>query len=192
MSTDLRITSEQYDLMVRSGAFDGEHRQRVELIRGEILPMSPIGALHEVLVDRLAEWSFLQTPRDKVWVRVQNSIGLAELESVPEPDIAWVARKDYSARRPQGEDVFLVVEAADTSLRYDLGAKAGLYAEAGVADYWVVDANDRRLTVFRSPEPGGYRNQEAFSPGALVHPLAFTQITLEISRLFEGLHEAEA
>src|SRR5688572_15955144 len=100
MSTDLRVTLDQYDLMVRSGAFDGEHRARVELIRGEIRPMSPIGAIHEDLVDWLAEWSFVTAPRQEVRVRVQNSIGLPELESAPEPDLAWVRRARYSARRP--------------------------------------------------------------------------------------------
>jgi Uma2 family endonuclease len=186
MSTDLHITCEQYDLMMRSGAFDGEHRRRVELIRGEIVPMSPIGALHEVLVDRLAEWSFLQTQRDLVWVRIQNSIGLPELESVPEPDIAWVARKDYSVQRPQAEDVHLIIEVADTSLRFDLGEKAALYAQAGVCDYWVIDVNHRRV-VFRDPDNGRYRSQETRAAGAEIRPLAFGDVSLNVTQLFAGL-----
>lgn len=184
MSTDLRVTIEQYDLMVGSGAFDGEHRQRVELIRGEIRPMSPIGSLHEVLVDWLNEWSVLTAPRRKVRVRVQNSIGLPSLESAPEPDIAWVTRRNYAARRPQADDVLLVIEVADTSLRYDLGEKADLYAEAGIRDYWVVDANNRRVTVFRDPRNGRYQSQEIFAPDAAIASLAFPKATLDVSALF--------
>jgi Uma2 family endonuclease len=184
MSTDLRVTFEQYDLMVRSGAFDGEHRQRVELIRGEIRPMSPIDSLHEVLVDWLTEWSVLTVPRKKVRVRVQNSIGLPELESAPEPDIAWVARRNYAARRPQAEDVFLVIEVADSSLRYDRGEKADLYAEAGVRDYWVVDAQGRRVVVFRDPQNGRYRSQETFAQDAVIASLIFPKATLNTADLF--------
>jgi Uma2 family endonuclease len=185
MSTDLRISLEQYDLMVRSGAFDGEHRQRVELIRGEIRPMSPIGSLHEVLVDWLNEWSVLSVPRRKVRVRVQNSIGLAALESAPEPDIAWVARRNYATRRPQAADVFLIVEVADSSLAYDLGDKAELYAQSRIRDYWVVDALHRRVTIFRDPKRGRYASQETLAERGAVSSLAFPKIKLAVAELFQ-------
>jgi Uma2 family endonuclease len=175
--------------MVRAGAFDGAHRQRVELIRGEIRPMSPIGALHEVLVDWLNEWSFENAPRKKVRVRVQNSIGLPELESAPEPDIAWVARRNYALRRPQAEDVFLVIEVADSSLDYDLGEKAHLYAEAGVRDYWVVDARGRRVTVFREPKKNRYRAETTFRLGDEIPTLVFPKIVLKVDDLFAEAEE---
>ena len=186
MSTDLSFSYDQYDLMVSSGVFDGKHRQRVELIRGDIRPMSPIGAMHEVLVDRLAEWSFLNAPREQVWVRVQNSIGLPALESVPQPDIAWVARKAYSDERPQAEDVLLIVEVADSSLRYDTGEKAQLYAEAGIRDYWVVDARHRPIIIFRDADQGRYQNPGSEATGT-VSPLEFPQAILEVAELFRDL-----
>ncbi len=190
MSTALRITYDQFDVMVQAGAFSGEHRQRVELIRGEILPMSPIGAIHEVLVDRLCEWSFLHTSRTEVWIRVQNSIGFPELESVPEPDIAWVARKNYSVQRPQSHDVFLIIEVADSSLRNDLGPKSQLYAEAGVRDYWVVDANHRRVTVFRDPKYGLYQSQVVCEGDAVIQSLVYPDVRLVLTELFTATEAA--
>jgi Uma2 family endonuclease len=190
MSTDLRVTFEQYDLMVRSGAFDGEHRTPVELIRGEIRPMSPIGSIHEALVDWLAEWSFAVAPKQRVRVRVQNSIGLPELESAPEPDIAWVRRDHYSAGRPQSEDVFLIIEVADTSLRYDLGDKAVLYAEAGIREYWVVDAQRRCVTVMRDPQGGRYRGQETYAEDGTISPLDFPHVTLHAADLFAAADQS--
>jgi Uma2 family endonuclease len=170
--------------MVGTGVFDGAHRQRVELIRGEIRPMSPIGSLHEVLVDWLNEWSVLAVPRRTVRVRVQNSVGLPGLESAPEPDIAWVVRRNYAARRPQAEDVLLIVEVADSSLRYDLGEKADLYAEAGVRDYWVVDAVHRRVTVMREPENGRYGAQATYAADARIASLLVSDAVLPVADLF--------
>ena len=118
--------------------------------------MNPIGSRHEVIVDRLTEWSFANLPKGKVRVRIQNSIGLPALESAPEPDLAWVARRDYSRGRPVAEDVLLVIEVADSSLGFDTGEKADLYAAAGIADYWVVDVAAQRIEVRREPVAGRY------------------------------------
>jgi Uma2 family endonuclease len=134
VSTIARLSLAEYDRMIERGAFDQTKRRRLEFIRGEIREMTPIGALHEAVVDRLTEWSFSSLPKGKVWVRVQNSIGLPELESAPEPDLAWGARRDYSQGRPAAKDVLLVIEVAESSLAYDHGEKADLYAAARIAD----------------------------------------------------------
>ena len=83
--------------MIESGVFDRTVRRRLEFIKGEIRDTTPIGSVHEVIVDRLNEWSVRNLPEGKIWVRVQNSIGLPELQSAPEPDIAWIARRGRSA-----------------------------------------------------------------------------------------------
>lgn len=134
MSTVARLSVEEYDRIIATGVFDHPVRRRVELVRGEIRDMNPIGPLHEDAVDLLAEWSFDSVPRMKVRVRVQNSIGLPELDTVPEPDLAWVRRRAYSRGRPTPRDVLLVIEVADTSLAYDTGEKADLYAAASIGD----------------------------------------------------------
>src|SRR3990172_7124499 len=100
MSAIAQLTLQQYDRMIEAGVFDQRQRRRLEFIRGEIREMTPIGSLHEVVVDRLSEWSLRMLPPDRAWVRIQNSLGFPEFESAPEPDLAWVARRDYSHGRP--------------------------------------------------------------------------------------------
>ena len=186
MSTIAHLTLAQYDRMIECGVFGRRGRQRLEFIRGEIREMNPIGSLHEVVVDRLNEWSFRSLPEGKVWVRVQNSIGLPSLESAPEPDVAWVVRRDYSRRRPTAADVLLVIEVAESSLEYDCGEKAELYAEAGIADYWVVNLPERSVEVRRGPEAGRYRNLQTHTGDEEIRPLAMPEVVLRPSMLREG------
>jgi Uma2 family endonuclease len=123
MSTGTRITIEQYNEMIERGLFVPKEDHHVELIEGEIVAMSPIGEVHEDIVDELIEWSVLNAPRDRVRVRGQNPIGLPALVSVPEPDLAWVRRRTYRKVHPQAADVFLIVEVSETSLPFDRGRK---------------------------------------------------------------------
>lgn len=132
MSTIARLTIDQYDRMIAAGILRED--QRVELIHGEIRELSPIGPDHETAVDKLNEWSFESLPKRKVRIRVQNSVGVPELDSAPQPDIAWVARRDYRAGRPTADDVLLIIEVADSSVLFDRREKAELYATARVKD----------------------------------------------------------
>lgn len=88
MSTIAHLSLAEYGRMIAAGVFDQGRRRRLEFVYGEIREMNPIGSLHEVVVDRLNEWSIRNLPKDKAWVRVQNSIGLPSLESAPEPGLA--------------------------------------------------------------------------------------------------------
>jgi Uma2 family endonuclease len=185
MSISARISLDEYDRIIQTGVFGGPNRRRIELIHGELREISPIGPEHEETVDILNEWSMSNTLRAKVRVRVQNSIGLPELESAPEPDIAWVARRSYARRRPHANDVLLVIEVSDSSLSYDLGEKAELYAVAGVSDYWVVDLVNERVEVLRSPDQGKYRERVAYHDGDVIHPLAFPQLDFPVNILFD-------
>src|SRR5437879_4496176 len=99
----------EYDRLIATGAFDWPTKRRVELIEGEIRDMNPIGPAHEETVDFMNRWSIQSLPTS-VRVRVQNSIGLPSLISVPEPDLAWVAEKSYAKSRPLASDVLLVIE----------------------------------------------------------------------------------
>jgi Uma2 family endonuclease len=147
--------------------------------------MSPIGPSHEVVVDRLAKWSFLNLPLDRVCVRIQNSIGIPALDSAPEPDVAWVNERDYSKGRPKGEDVPLIVEVAESSLAYDRGEKARLYAAAGIAEYWIVNLIDKQIEVRRQPDYGRYRDLTVFSIGQEVRPRNFQERAIPVSRVFD-------
>ncbi len=185
MSTTTRIALADYDRMIAEGHFaPGVKRHRIELIEGELRPMSPIGPIHEDLVDLLNEWSMTILPRSAARVRIQNSIGIPALDSAPEPDICWVRRRDYSKGRPLGADILLVIEVADSSLAYDLGEKANLFAVAGIADYWVVNIPEQCVEVFREPEGRRYLTRQVFRTPAELRPLAFPGVVLPVKLLF--------
>ena len=130
-------------------------RDRVELIDGEIIDMSPIGVLHAAIVDLLAR-HFGRRAGESVFVRCQNPLRLDDI-SEPEPDIAILRpRADfYMTAHPGSADVLLVIEVADTSLAYDLGTKVPLYARHGIPEVWVIEAATRHTRVFRRPVGSG-------------------------------------
>jgi Uma2 family endonuclease len=185
-STIAHFSLAQYDAMIRGGIFGSQGRRRLELIQGEVREMTPIGPQHERAVDLLNRWSVKNAPEGKILVRIQNSIGIPELESAPEPDIAWVVERDYSQGRPTSNDVLLVIEVADSSLAYDTGEKADLYAGAGVTDYWVVDIPHRWIEVRRNPAAGRFRTLNTYAGNDEIHPLAVPEAALRPSMLWDS------
>jgi Uma2 family endonuclease len=174
---------------------------RVELIDGEIIDMSPIGVLHAALVARLASW-FSQTLGRSAVVWCQNPLRLDDL-SEPEPDIAILRpRADfYTTSHPGPADVLLVIEVSDTSLAYDLGTKVPLYARHGIPEVWVIEAATRLTRVFRDPAGGreagppagsGYATEVSLEPH---EPLACAgvvddageRVVVELARLLPTL-----
>jgi Uma2 family endonuclease len=185
MSTATRITLADYDRMIAEGKFEGGlTRPRIELIDGELRDMSPIGPLHEEAVDALNLWSVTNVPRQTVRVRIQNSVGIPELGSAPQPDVAWVAQRSNRSGRPLNNEILLIIEVSDSSLEFDRGEKANTYAAAGVQDYWVVNIPDRCVEVYRQLEAGSYRSHQTFKAPAEIHPLAFPQVALAVELLF--------
>ena len=166
-----RWTREEYRRLGELGFFAG---QRVELVRGEIVAMSPIGSGHMTGVSLTAD-ALHAAFGPGYYTRVQGPLQLGQSE--PLPDVAIVAGKprDYADAHPS--TALLVVEVADSTLAYDLTVKAELYAEAGVADYWVLDLAARCLHVLRGPRPlapGGhaYRDTRVLAEAGAVAPLA--------------------
>ena len=143
------ITVTEYVRMGEAHVF--AHDARLELMEGEIVEMAPIGSAHAAVVDTLA--SLLHEVAPRAMVRVQNPLVLGE-RSAPQPDVVLLRpRADrYFNSHPTAADALLVVEVADTTLRYDLEVKRPLYARAGVAELWIVDIGRRELHVFREPE----------------------------------------
>ena len=153
-----KISLEEFHRMVESGVFPAD--LRLELVEGDLVEMSPIGPKHAAIVRRLTtRFAPLATRGEAPLV-----VGSSELY----PDLALLRPdlESYASRHPQGQDALLVVEVADTSLRYDLQVKLPLYAQAGVPEVWVVDLEGKRVLVHRKPEGGGYREAEALGPGA--------------------------
>ncbi|HUT11175.1 MAG TPA: Uma2 family endonuclease [Thermoguttaceae bacterium] len=184
MSSVAHFSLAQYELMVESGAFDGPHHQRIEFIRGEIREMTPIGIRHGAVVDRVTRLSTQLLPPHRAVVRIQGTLRAPALESAPEPDVLWLVPKDYFQGHPEPEDVLLLIEVAESSLTYDTGEKARLYAEAGIADYWVVDLVEDCVEVFRDPQPSGYRSRRTHRGDEEIRPLAFPDVALQPSALF--------
>ena len=184
MSTVAHFSLDHYEHMVEVGAFSGEYQKRIELIRGEIVEMTPIGSGHSNCVTMVTDWSYEVAPRDRIMIRSQNPVRLPINDSEPEPDVVWVARKDYSKTHPGPEDVLLVIEIAESSLEVDRGTRLAMYAEAAVAEYWIVNLIDEQIEVYRKPSGRTYQDQSVYRGDASIHPLALPTVTLQPSRLF--------
>ena len=184
MSTALRLTLDDFDRMIEQGVFDETRDRRIELINGELREMSPPGPSHEDVIDLLTDWSTANVPRERVRVRVQNSIGIPPSESAPQPDVAWVERKSYRRRRPLPAEVLLVIEVADSSLGDDRFVKGPMYAAAGIAEYWIANLPGRCIEVHRDPRNGKYTDLRSYTLGEGVSPVAFPDLELPVALLF--------
>ncbi|MCL4370495.1 MAG: Uma2 family endonuclease [Chloroflexi bacterium] len=182
MALDLkrrRFTAEEYHWMARVGIL-GED-DRVELVDGEIVEMTPIGHRHAACVNRLAEL-FSQTLGNTAIVSVQNPVRLGQY-SEPQPDLALLRRKPdfYASGHPTPEDVFLIVEVAGSSIEPDRRVKIPLYARSGVLEAWLVELDQETLTMYRDPAPDGYHTVRVVRRGEQVAPAAFPSHSLAIS-----------
>lgn len=163
----------EYEKLVALGTFAGE---RIELIQGALRQMSPIGPPHTSTVDLLTELLVLALV-GRARVRVQGSFAASEL-SEPEPDFCILPLGDYRTAHPS--QAHLIIEVADSSLRYDRGEKAQLYAACGVPEYWIVNLVDRVVEVHREPSAGGYRQVATVLRGARLPLLAFPDVELAV------------
>lgn len=144
----------EYDQMVATGILRDD--DRLELIEGEIIAMSPIGPRHAACVRRLTQvLNGLLAGRSQV--SVQCPVAIPDW-SEPNPDLALlVPRTDfYSGAHPLPRQVQALIEVADSSLAYDTQAKAPMYAKAGIRELWVVDLNANRILVHARPRTGRY------------------------------------
>jgi Uma2 family endonuclease len=138
--------------------------------------MSPIGPPHTSTVDKLTRLLVLALA-EVAWVRVQGSFAADDF-SEPEPDVCIFPLGDYHAAHPS--EAHLIIEVADSSLRYDRGEKAQLYAACGVPEYWVVNLVERVVEVHREPSASGYRHVTTVPKGARLRLLAFPDVELAI------------
>ncbi len=165
------FTVDEYHRMISAGILRED--DNVELLAGEIVAMAPIGSLHAACVKRLNRL-FAETLGFDIIVGVQDPITLGE-HSEPEPDIAILKPREdfYAARHPRPEDIYIVVEVADTSLEFDREVKIPLYAQAGIAEVWLANLEKGCVEVFSKPSPFGYRRIEIFGKGENVRSPSF-------------------
>ncbi|MDB9495685.1 Uma2 family endonuclease [Spirulina major CS-329] len=170
--TDLRlISTADYHQMAAVGILAED--EQVELITGQIIQKMPKGPAHSALC-KILEKLLEQHLGEQGLVRVQDPLTL-DRYSEPEPDLAVVKpRPDfYAQQHPQPEDVYLIVEVADSTLDRDLTVKANLYAAAGITDYWVLNVSVQQLHIFRNPQADGYQQQLILKGQETVEVLAF-------------------
>ena len=173
-----------YHKMAGSGILSED--DRVELIEGEVVDLTPIGRTRAACVARLTDL-FGEGLRRKVIVWAQNPLRLDQY-SEPQPDVALLRwRRDfYADSEPGPDDVLLVIEVAETSLLYDRNVKISLYARAGTCEVWLVDLNGESVTIHREPGPQGYRHVAVVQGSHLLNPLAFPDMVLTVDQILKG------
>lgn len=176
-----RFTTQEYEQIAAAGVFAED--DRVELLEGEIVQMSPIGPQHSACVSRLNRL-FQEKLGNSVIVRVQDPIRLGNY-SEPEPDVALVQpRTDfYAGGHPEPEDVLLLIEVADSSLSYDRDLKLPLYARAGVSEVWLVGLLAQTVEVFRAPSESGYGERREARRGESVAALNVPAVVLSVAEI---------
>lgn len=162
--------------MVEAGVLGDE--PHVELIEGELIHMSPQSVLH-VRVSRWLMRFLFRELAPTAWTVTAQAPAVLEPYSAPEPDI-YVFPASIHDRDLTGPDIALAVEVAVSSLAFDLGRKARLYARHGVREYWVVDAEARRFVVHREPGADGYGSVETQVEPASISPLAIPGLAVAV------------
>lgn len=176
-----RWTRERYDQAVEAGVFTTD--DKIELLDGEVVAKMPQNNPHQIATGLVSD-ALRDGFGSEYHTRDEKAINLSTT-SKPEPDVAVVrgSRRDYLKRAPQPTDAALLVEVADTSLIRDRFHKASLYAEAGIAEYWIVNLVDRVLEVHRDPAGDAYRTKMTLGPNETISPLARPETAISVADL---------
>ena len=175
------FTVGDYFRMAEAGILSED--DRVELIHGEVLAMSPIGARHAAAVDR-ATRALVHVTGERAIVRIQGPVGLDQY-SMPQPDIVLLRPKEdfYSAQHPSPADILLIVEVADSSLKYDRTIKKQLYAEAGIPEYWIADLTTDSLLAYSETSHDSYQAMHRLHRGDSIAPRLLPECQVRIDVL---------
>jgi len=174
------FTVDEYHRMGEAGVFAAD--ERVELIRGVIREMSPKGRKHRIAVG-LANRLFMRRLADRAFTQIQDPLTLAALRSEPEPDVVVASSPDPRDIGTERSQPLLVIEVADSSLRFDREVKGRLYAEAGIADYWIVNLVDDVLEGYRDPRQGTYASRLVCKAGDRIALLSFPDLDVAVQDL---------
>lgn len=176
-----RFSAEEYHRLGELGILSPD--ARVELIEGAIHDMSPIGPFHSGVTMRLNR--FFQLRAKGRWVVfVQGAVRLDNYTE-PEPDLMLLkpAPDDYVSHHPTPDDVFLLIEVADSTLDFDRGKKLQIYARAGISEFWIVNLKDSMIEVYREPHFTGYESRTVLKAGEKASPGAFPDAALDVAEL---------
>jgi Uma2 family endonuclease len=178
MLTLAKWSVHDYHCMIEAGILSD---RQVELLAGEIIEMAPEGPLHTYIVTENVKYlrSLLGNLAE---VREAHPITLSDSE--PEPDLAIVHPLNslYKTRHPYPEEIYWLIEIADTTLSKDLERKQRIYAQANIQEYWVINVQNQQITVFRDPKDNSYQMQQIYTQGT-IFPLAFPLIEVSVKAM---------
>lgn len=182
--TRYKLTIEDYHKLGEVGILN--ENSRVELIEGELIHMAPIGIAHVWAVTRLNHL-LVQAVGDRAFVSPAGSVAMPPI-SEPQPDFALLRppARDSKPKAPHPEDVLLIVEVSDTTLRYDRGTKLRLYARSGIREFWIVDVNARTVECYRDPQGDAFRDEFVVGMDGQVSIAALPDTHIAVSDIFQG------
>lgn len=177
-ATRYLFSVEEFERMVEAGVLRED--SNVELIRGEIIQMAPVGNRHGMCVTTIDEILRPQVAGTAI-IWLQTTVRLPP-DSAPQPDLALLRAKpgSYWHGSPQPEDILVAMEISDTTLNYDLHTKVPLYAERGIPETWVWDLPGRRVHRFRRPEVGRYRESAILGPDEVLEAGALPGVRIPV------------
>lgn len=172
---------EDYHEMANSGILTED--DRVELLEGEIVEMSPIGSRHAGCVKRLNQ-IFADSLQGQAVVSVQDPIRLGP-RSEPQPDLALLKpRADFYANaHPVPQDVLLIIEVAETSAEPDRKIKLPLYAKSGITEVWIFELRAKRVEAYRKPSGRKYLVVETYNEEQIISPQAFPTLKVDLKEI---------
>ncbi|MCP2731957.1 Uma2 family endonuclease [Limnofasciculus baicalensis] len=175
-------TIAEYHQMIAAGILSN---RKIELLHGEIVEMPPEGEPH-AYGSHEASYYLTQLLGNRATIRQAKPITLPN-NSEPEPDVAIVQRlgRDYRQHHPYPENIFWLIEYANSSLEKDLEIKSKIYAEVGIPEYWVVNLKKSHLVVFRDPLDGEYATKTTLSTGE-IKSLAFPDISISVAQIINS------
>jgi len=176
-----RWTVAEYHRMAEVGLLNED--SRVELIDGEIVEMAPIGSSHGGEVKYFNN-RLVSLLRGKAIVSIQDPIILGG-HAEPQPDIALLRWRDdfYRTANPHAEDVLLVIEVSDSTLRYDRDVKVPLYANHGIPEVWLLDVQQKQLEIYRDPADGQYQQRDCRQTGKIA-PILCPDAVIDLAEVF--------
>lgn len=176
----LRFSVDDYYKMIEMGMIDDYERS--EIIDGQMVPKMTIGDRHAAAVNRLNRLLAARLP-ESILLSIQNPLRISDFDE-PEPDVVLADLTKYDGNRhPRPEETILVVEVSDVSLKNDRDVKLPLYADAGIAEVWIVNLRDNVIEIHQDPSLGIYQQVKIFKSGGQATSNVLPELSLEVDAI---------
>lgn len=176
----LRFSVDDYYKMIEMGMIDDYERS--EIIDGQMMPKMPIGDRHAAAVNRLNRLLAARLP-ESILLSIQNPLRISDFDE-PEPDVVLADLTKYDGNRhPRPEETILVMEVSDVSLKNDRDVKLPLYADAGIAEVWIVNLRDNVIEIHQDPSLGIYQQVKIFKSGGQATSIVLPELSIEVDAI---------